>query len=256
MKKSFIAVISILIAIVAFAGLAGCAATTTGGASQPLSVALSSQQQQGVWVSGMGEVTVVPDVANITLGVSAQAATVAEAQQQASNAMTKVMDALIQGGVAKNDIQTQQFSIQQVTRYDKDTQQNIVIGYLVTNTVNAKLRDINKAGNIIDAVAAAGGDLTRVNGISFSVDDPTRYYNDARQKAMNDAKTKANQLADLGGIKLGNPTYITEGVSYPGPRSVYSEAMSGGAVPAPIVPPISAGETKITVNVQVAYSIQ
>jgi hypothetical protein len=226
--------------------LVGCTGPTTIG-----TVGLNSQQT-GIWVSGEGKVTVTPDIATLWLGITAQAASVAEAQSQATEAMNGVMTALTDGGVADKDIQTQYFSIDQVTRWDEETEQEIVVGYRVTNMVTAKIREIDKTGSIIDAVATAGGDYTRINNISFSVDDPTAYYEEARQKAMADALAKAEQLAELAGVELGKPTYISEGTIYP--PVIYREAAM--AASAPMAPtPISPGEIELTLTVQVVYAI-
>ena len=121
--------------------------------------------------------------------------------------------------------------------------------------VTAKIRDIDKAGATIDAVAEAGGDLTRIDSISFSVDDPSGYYEEARQKAMADAKAKGEQLAELAGVTLGKPTYISEGSIYMPPvtrGSVYEEAVGA---PAPETP-ISPGEMEISLRLQVVYAIK
>ena len=179
-------------------------------------------------------------------------ATVADAQAQASEAMSAVIVALTDSGVDEDDIQTQYYSINQITRWDKEGEQEVVTGYRVTNTVSAKIRDIDEVGAIIDAVAAAGGDLTRINGVSFSVDGPSAYYEEARELAMADAKTKAEELADLSGVELGKPTYIFEG-------GVYSPVISRDIV-APMViesgsTSISAGQLEIILNIQVAYAI-
>jgi uncharacterized protein YggE len=246
MKKYWLVAISLAL-VLAVVGFSGCSAgpTTIG------TVDINSQQS-GIWVSGTGKVTVIPDIATLSLGIEAQAATVAEAQAQAATAMGAVMTALAENGVADKDIQTQYFSIYQVTRWDDTKNEEIVIGYRVTNMVTAKIRDIEKAGPTIDAVAAAGGDYTRINNISFSVDDPTPYYEQARQKAVADAKAKAEQLADLAGVNLGRPTYISEGsVS---PPVIYREAAMAVPAPAPTTP-ISPGEIELTLNVQVAYAI-
>ena len=226
--------------------LSGCteSATTLGG--------IFSTQQEGIWVSGRGEVSVVSDIVSLRLGIEAQETSVAEAQTKAAEAMNKVMAALTESGIDEKDIQTQYFSIRQVTKWNRETEEQIVIGYRVTNTVTAKIRDIDKAGSIIDAVAEAGGDLTRINGISFSVDDPSAYYEEAREKAMDEAKAKAKQLARLGGVTLGKPTYISEGappIVYP--RAVYEVAPAQ----APAETPISPGEIEISLTVQVAYAI-
>ncbi|TET18543.1 MAG: DUF541 domain-containing protein, partial [Dehalococcoidia bacterium] len=127
-------------------------------------VASESSQQTGVWVTGTGTVAVTPDVAILRLGVEAEAATVTEAQSDAAVAMTEVMSVLSANGVAEKDIQTQWYSIYPVRKWIDDTNEQITIGFRVTNTVTAKIRDIGKTGAVIDAVAEAGGDLTRIEG--------------------------------------------------------------------------------------------
>lgn len=212
-----------------------------------------SQQNTGMWVVGEGTVSVVPDVAIVNLGVEAQAETVTEAQGQAAEAMVAVMGVLDDYGIANKDIQTQRFSIQPVKRWDNGKE--ILLGYRVTNIVAIKIRELDDTGAIIDAVAEAGGDYTRINSISFTVDDPTDYYEEAREKAMEDAEAKAQQLADLAGVDLGKPTYVNESGGFiPVPREYYMAVP--GAVPAPAPsPPISPGETEIRLTVQVVYSI-
>jgi uncharacterized protein YggE len=186
------------------------------------------------------------------LGISSQQASVAEAQTEAATAMNKVMASLKDGGVADKDVQTQYFSIQQVTRWDEDKQREIVIGYRVSNMVVAKIREIAKTGAIIDAVAVAGGDNTRIDNIGFSIDDPSSYRKDARDEAMADAKAKAEQLANLSGVKLGKPTYISESISYP----VYPSYTPAAPMPSPApVTSISPGEMKISLDIQVVYDI-
>lgn len=253
MKKYWLVVIG-LVLVLAIVGLSGCGAGNTSFGELPSELRLNlNSQQEGIWVSGKGEVSVTPDMVTLRLGIEAQAATVAEAQTQAAEVMDRVIAALTDNGVAKKDIQTQYFSISQVTRWDREKEQEIVVGYRVSNMVTAKIREIDKAGLIIDAVAATGGDLTCINSIAFSVDDPSAYYEEARQKAMADAKAKAEQLAKLAGVRLGKPTYISEGIQVPPiyPRGVYEEAPIPAAPPTPISP----GEMELSLTVQVAYAI-
>lgn len=249
MKKYLLLVVGLVVAL-AVVGLSGCTPRSTFLGE----ISLSSQQT-GIWVTGQGEVTTVPDIATLRLGVEAQQASVAEAQIQAAEAMDRVMDALTDNGVAEKDIQTQYFSIRQVTRWDREKEEEIVVGYEVRNVVTAKVRDMDKVGSIIDAVAAAGGDLTRIDSISFSIDDPSAYYEEARGKAMADAKAKAKRLAELAGVSLGKPIYISEGIHTP--PIVYPRAMYEGVapMPAPAAPPISPGEMEVSLTVQVVYAI-
>ncbi len=236
------------------AALTGCSAGPVVRGELPSNIQVSlGGQQQGIWVTGQGKVTVVPDIATLRLGIAAQSASVAEAQSQAAEAMNNVMTVLTGSGVAKKDIQTQHFSIQQVRRWDQARQEEVVVGYRVTNMVAAKIRDIDKTGSVIDAVATAGGDLTRIDSISFSVDDPSVYHEEAREKAMADAKAKAEQLAELAGVTLGKPLYISESTYMPPP--IYPVRMAMEA-PVPAPSPISPGETEISLTVQVAYTIR
>lgn len=251
MKKKWLWAIGLAL-VLPIIGLYGCsvASPTT------IEAVNLGGQQEGIWVTGQGKVTAVPDIATLRLGIEAQEATVSEAQTQAAEAMDEVMTALIDNEVAEKDIQTQYFSIRQVRRWSETRDQEIVVGYRVTNMVTAKIRDIDKVGSIIDAVAVAGGDLTRIDNISFSIDDPSAYYEEARQKAMAEAEAKAEHLARLAGVSLGKPTYISEGIQIPPPiyPRVYYE---GGMAPPPTAPPteISPGEMEISLTLQVAYAI-
>ncbi len=255
MKKFWLAVVGLAL-VLAVVGVSGCGqegGVTFSGDTAGIKVNLSSQQQ-GIWVSGTGKVSVVPDIATLRLGIEAQDESVAAAQANASQAMDRVMTALKDNGIDKNDIQTRYFNIRRVTRWDSDSQQEIVTGYRVTNIVSAKLRDMDKVGSIIDAAAAAGGDLTRIDNVSFSVEDPTEYRQEAREKAIADAGAKAGQMAELAGVKLGKPTYISESSYQPSP--VYLQEFARAAMPAPAMETsISPGELDISLTVQIAYEI-
>ena len=249
MTRKWLLLAALIAALVAIP-LAGCTAETTNIAE------LFRSQVEGIWVSGTGKVTVTPDIATLNLGIEAQETSVAEAQGKASESMDDVRNTLSQNGVADKDIQTRRFSIYQVTRWDQTKQEEVVIGFRVVNMVTAKIRAIDKVGSIIDAVATAGGDLVRISGVVFSVDNPEEYHAEARKKAMDDAKAKAKQLADLAGVTLGHPLYISE--SAPTTPPIYRAAMPEAvSAPAPAVETsISPGELEITLNVQVAFEIQ
>jgi hypothetical protein len=274
MKKGYVVILSLVLAgALLAAGAYGCSpqgspadsvppAGSTPKAqaqSEPSQVNVSvNSQAEGIWVSGTGKVTVTPDIATLQLGIEAQEVTVSEAQTKASEAMDKVMKALTDSGLVEKDIQTRSFRISQRTRWDEAQQQEVVIGYRVSNQVVAKIRDMEKVGNIIDAVVVAAGDYTRINGLNFSVDDPTSYYDEAREKAIADARKKAEQVAGLVGMKLGEPTFISESAVSP----VYDSFVmsSAGRVPAPapapmISPSVSPGEIEISINIQIAYGI-
>lgn len=255
-----------LVLIIISLGAAGCEGLTSPTPRTTSTGGLTTQNT-GIWVSGTGEVNVTPDIAILQVGVEAQETTVAEAQTEASKAMHDVMTALTDSGVENEDIQTQYFRIRQRTRWDEGTDQEIVTGYRVTNTVTAKIRVLSyesytldyKAGNIIDAVVKAGGDLIRIDDLAFSVDDPSVYYDEAREEATADAKDKAEKLAEQTGVRLGEPTYIAESAYMPLAHEgivMYGAVEAPIPAPAPTPSPVSPGEVKISLTVQIAYSIR
>ncbi len=257
-KKLAAALISGILLTLLALGTAGCETLSPAPARTTTGLPIASQQNTGIWVSGEGKVSAAPDVAILSLGIEAQANTGVEAQTQAATAMTAVAAALDANGVAKKDIQTQRFSIQQITRWDNDKQQEIVLGYRVDNMVTAKVRNVDSTGDVIDASVKAGGDNVRINSISFTVEDPSPYLKKARKQAMDDAAARAKQLADAAGVKLGAPIYINESGGLITPPVYYTATPSAGPVPAPAPPPtpISQGETEIQLTVQVVYSIK
>ena len=258
MKWRLLLPISLVLVIIAI-GTTGCETLKPPSSTPKVTQSLSgifSQQSTGIWVTGEGKVSVVPDVAILSLGVEVQAATVAEAQSYAATVMTAVLAELDNRGIAEKDIQTRHFSIYPVRRWSEKEGKEVLLGYRVTNTVMVKVRKVDDTGTIIDAVARAGGDYIRINNISFTVDDPTAYHKEVREKAMADAEAKAKQLADLGNVKLGRLTYINEGGFTPVAREMVIEMPPmPAAAPAPMMP-ISPGETEIRLTVQVAYSIE
>ncbi|MBI4216695.1 MAG: SIMPL domain-containing protein [Chloroflexi bacterium] len=235
-------------------GRAASGVPAAGSLAAPYGSPVSSSQQTGLWVSGTGRATTKPDIALLQLGVEARDKTVAAAQASATGAMAKVMGVLKDQGVAEKDLRTTQFSIEPITRWNKDKEQAEITGYRVSNMVNARLRALDKVGAIIDAAAAAGGDLVRIQGISFTVEDPTPYAQEARGKAVLEAKAKAQQIAAAAGIALGKPIYISEGsVSLPVPapamRALTAEGMAAAV-------PISPGELEVTASIQMVYSLE
>ena len=153
--------------------------------------------------------------------------------------------------VEDKDIKTTNYNI--YPRYDWIEKIGRVFrGYAVTQTLEIKIRKIDKAGEILAGITKAGAN--QVGGVSFVIDDEEAAKRDARQKAIADAKTKAEQLAKDLGVKIVRLMSFSEnGGNYPYP--VYkSEAMGiGGAEPAPAVP---AGENTVTVNVSLTYEIK
>lgn len=207
-------------------------------------------QINGISVTGQGQASGAPDLATINLGVEASRDTVQVARNDAAAAMEQVIAVLREQGVEDRDIQTSFFSIH--PRYDREGRN--ITGYQVSNQVTAKIRELERVGAIIDQVTAAGGDLTRFQGINFSIEDTKPLEEQARRAAVEDMRAKANQLASLVGVELGSPVSIVESgglqpLSVPAAeRAFFDQA----AAPTPIM----AGEVDVMVTIQAVYTIQ
>ncbi|MBI4220455.1 MAG: SIMPL domain-containing protein [Chloroflexi bacterium] len=220
-----------------------------------------AQNPTGLWVTGIGEITVKPDLAILSVGVEARSKTVTDARDQAALAMQKIVDALKSRGVAAEDIATQYFSIQPEYRYievrnpDGSYGKQELVGYIVTNQAQAKIRKIDDVGPVVDAAAVAGGDLVRINNVQFTVDDPVKFAGQMRELAAKDALGKAKVYADALGVKIGGVTYLAE-TSSASPVYQKDIAYARGAVAEASVPtPISPDTMKLTTSIQVAFTI-
>jgi uncharacterized protein YggE len=240
------------IALLSIAGLLLLALLSAACEGDKVTVATQQAESLGISVTGEGKAFGAPDIAVLTLGVSALAPSVKDARDQAATAMNGVVDSIKGNGVDDKDIQSTQFSIYPEYDYRGDTQE--LRGYRVTNIVTVKIRNIDDTSKVIDDAVAAGGDLTQVQSIDFTIDDPDKLQDEARAEAVKDAQTKAERLADLAGVKLGKPISISEyGAVPPLPlsRGAGAAELDGGAPT-----PIELGEMEVTLDIQVIYAIE
>ncbi len=224
---------------------------TSTGAAAPAATTGETPMTNTIAVSGTGLVTGTPDTLIIDLGVQVLRPSVDEATGEAAGLAQAVIDALKAQGVADKDIQTTNYSIYPEYDYGNNTQ--TLKGYRVSNTVSAKIRDLDKAGETIDAATAAGGNDTIVNNIRFDLEADGALITAAREAAWNDAKAKAEQLASLAGVGLGKAVTISEMSSSSPPPIAYAEAAGGAAFDT--ATPIQAGESQVTVMITVQFAI-
>jgi uncharacterized protein len=205
--------------------------------------------------NGEGFVSVVPDIAIVSIGVSTRAATAREALDGNSADMTKVIDTVKGEGVAERDIGTSGFSIWPV--YEQrppnpdgtvDETPPKVIGYQVTNEVRVTIRDIGKSGGILDKVVSAGAN--QVNGITFDVADRDTPADEALALSVKDAAKKAAIMADAAGVRLVRVLNVSGGGSLP-PGPVYRSEVAFAAKAVPVMP----GEQRVTANATVTWEI-
>jgi len=179
--------------------LAGAATLLTGcGSSGPT-------PHRNVTVIGSGQVQGAPDTLNSDLGVEVTAPDVSTAIGTASTQAKAVIDAMVAAGARREDIRTSDVSVQ--PQYSTD---HTVTGYSSRNTVHVVVRDLTKASAILGAATQAGGNDTRINAVSFALDDNSKLLADARARAFADAKARAEQYAVLSGLKLGSVKTINE----------------------------------------------
>ncbi len=204
----------------------------------------------GISVVGEGEVEGAPDTLSIWFGVSVLRPSVDEAVADAAEQADGLIEALEAQGVAKEDIQTANYSI--YPEYDYRETGQVLKGYRVENTVSAKIRDLESAGSVIDAAAAAVGDEVRVSNVSFAIEDDEQLLEAARAAAWADASAKAGQLAGLAGVQLGEAISISESLEA-GPPIVIPFAREEAAAIADT--PIQPGQQTVTIRLQVHFAI-
>ena len=218
-------------------------------------------QAAGIWVSGDGRASVKPDVAILSLGVEARGDAVADANGIAVEAMDAVMASLRQNGVADSDIQTRNFNIW--PQYSDELVKNaagqtverrVVSGYQVSNELTVKARELGKVGEIINGAIVAGGDSIRFQNLRFTVEDAAALMPDLREKAVMDAREKAEHTANAAGVNLGKMFYIAEsGAGAPVAESFADTRVFAMAASAPA---ISQGEIEVSLTVRAAFAIE
>ncbi|MEN8113094.1 MAG: SIMPL domain-containing protein [Actinomycetota bacterium] len=205
----------------------------------------------GIAVSGRGEVYGTPDTLQMTFGVSVLRRTVQKAVDDAAALADGLISSLEASGVAPEDIQTSNYSIH--PEYDWRNDERKLLGYRVSNNVVAKVRDIDSAGSVIDDAVAEAGDEIQISGVSFSIEDDTELIAAARDAAWEDARSKAQQLADLAGLELGKAIMIAESVSSTPPVPIYRADFADEMAGAGVSTPIEAGEQQVAVNLEVRF---
>lgn len=195
-------------------------------------------------VMGLGRVTLTPDVADLRLGVNVTAPTATQARSEAAAAMTKVVEAIKQGGVADKDIQTSTLSLQPTYDYTSNGQGKLT-GFQVLNIVAVCVRNISTVGDLIDAAVTAGA--TSVDGVSFRVENQTAAEAQARTAAVADARSKANALAAAAGVSVTGVSSISElSASSPYPIAYAASPAGKNAESTPVQPGTAAIDIVLT----------
>ena len=200
-------------------------------------------------VTGEANVSVAPDQAQIDGGVTSDAKTAREASDANNAAMGKVLLALKGAGIDEKDYQTSRLSLQpQFAANYKPSERAGIVSFRASNRVTVKIRDVTKVANVIDVLVGAGAN--EIGGINFTVTQASKHLDEAREKAIADARRKAAIYAKAAGVTLGEPISISE-EGAPGPvfRSKMAAPMAAGA-------PVAQGEETLSVTVSVSWAIK
>jgi uncharacterized protein len=208
-----------------------------------------------ITIEGRGEVRAAPDMATISSGVTTQGATAREALDANTTAMDDLIETLREAGIESRDIQTSGFSVNPNYVYSDDRDENgytlppRIDGYQVSNTVTVTVRELGELGAILDQAVTVGANT--INGISFSVADPSDLLDEARRAAFTDARDKAELYAEVAGETLGELESISERQDFGAPQPYQQFARADVAEAAAV--PVEAGELTFAISVTVAW---
>lgn len=224
----------ILIALIAPVGMtvAACHGSTAG------------PDTTQVTVVGTGQVEGTPDTLTADVSIEAFAPDVSTAMNQSSDRARAVIDALANiAKVDRKNISTSSVSLQPQHGPDGST----IIGYRARNSITVKIRDVGSASRTLALIVSTGGDAARINSVSYSIDDDSQLVKDARARAFDDARARAEQYAQLSGLELGDIISISESGQAPSPAPMPRAA----AEPVPLEP----GQQKVSFSVTVVWGL-
>ena len=207
-------------------------------------------------VAGNGKVSAVPDIATLNFGVQTGRQKTADgAMKILTDRMTAVVDAVKATGVEEKDIRTQHLALNPA--YDWNDGKRIDQGFEANQSLMVKVRDLDTISHVLDAAVKAGAN--QAGSVGFTIDDPDVLREKARAEAIEDAKARAQKLANDLGVRLGSLHGFWEEQNHGGPRVMMmkAEAMDGGyGGGGPTAPPIPAGQQEVVGQVNLTYRIR
>ncbi len=209
--------------------------------------AVAQEAAQGrLIVTGEGAVDSAPDMATITMGVTSEAKTAAEAMSETSEATAKVLEALVQAGIEARDMQTRDLALSPLWD-NRSTGERRIVGFQASNTVLVRVRDLDALGEILDQVILGGANQFR--GLGFGLQDPGPALDEARRRAVAEAMRKAALYAEAAGLTLGPVLEFSESGGSPGPVMMERAGMA-------MAVPIAAGEVTTNASVTMVFGLR
>jgi uncharacterized protein YggE len=240
--------------IVSFIAVALLVVSTTAQAQTetPETPTPQNQEPRTLAVNGNGIITLEPDIAYIQIGVQTESENAQDAVASNNRQSQQLLSALTRAGVAEDDVKTTNFSIYPRQEWDNEGQPT-GITYVVNNTVSVTVRDLEQIGTLLDATVQAGAN--RISGIQFDVEDREAAQQQAMTAAVENARARAEVLAQAAGVTLGDvlsiESYFYGGTPIPYERNVVMADSAAG-----MEVPVSPGEMQINADVNIVYEIE
>jgi uncharacterized protein YggE len=255
-KRTVLAMGTMVMVLIAALTIAGCSDTVSAGGGSQAASGVSANQRadanstSGISVVGTGTVSAPPDVALVDLGVEVVDSDANAAFTENTKRMTAVKGVLKEMDIPEDDIQTVNYNMWIEQVYDRNGQPTGENRYHVTHHVRVRVSDLNATGELLQNTLEAGAN--NFGGISFSVADTAALQREARERALSDAKAKAEQLASSMGVRLGTPRLVSE---LGGQATPFLAADMGGGVGGGGPVPVSGGEFSVRVEIQLVFDI-
>lgn len=240
-----------LVAILLIGAIAWEVAAVASRMKQFQSIGEPTPAVRQISTTGSGKVRAAPDIAIVTAGFTVQGTEVRATQQEANHRMTELVAAVKGAGVAAEDIQTNNFSIN--PRYAYLGGRSRIDGYEASQSIEIRIRNLDRVNDILAAAGGAGA--TNIGGLRFTIDDPQMLQSEARGKAITAARAEALTIARQLGVRLGRIIAFNESTGGM-PRPLYAEVRGLGIGGGGDIPTVEQGSTEVTSNVTVTYELE
>lgn len=209
----------------------------------------SSSKSDGFSVTGTGKSSIKPDSASLSVGVESRGPSSEMVQEQMNGSINKVTDAIKALGIESADIKTSNYNVN--PEYDYTSATRKITGYSASTNLQIRVKDIAKANSVLDAATKAGA--TQVGNINFENSDKSAAENEARQKAVVDAKAKAESAAKIAGFKLGKIINYSENSGYP---SIQPMLMKADSAQGNVATEVQPGTNEVSISVTLSFEVE
>ncbi|OCB35337.1 hypothetical protein A5676_01690 [Mycobacterium malmoense] len=227
---------------------AGLATATMSACDSPPSAPAPGANPRQVTVFGSGQVQGVPDTLTADVGIEFTAPDVTAAMNQTNDRQQAVINALTGAGVDRKDIRTTEVTLQPQFSNPGPNGTATITGYRATNAITVKIHPPDAASRMLALIVGTGGDATRIKSVSYSIADDSQLVKDARARAFNDAKNRAEQYAQLSGLRLGKVLSISEATEPPVAGPPAPRAM-------PSAVPLEPGQQTVSFSVTAVWEL-